>query len=602
MKLRQLPPALAPGDDPRPAHDHGACNRGPGHRARRLLNAPWRALRVAALCVASGCSVHADFAATGGAAGSVSHLWVTVEGIWVATAADTLPESTSGWLQTSLPSPVTLDLATLTPGTLAALATAVSLPAGTYKQVHLVTADSADAIGSSASAAGLTYNSQITVSDTSGTLTTAPLESPVPEGGITIPTDITLSGTLDLGQSSTNPTSTSTSTGSTTSTNSTGSTSSTGSTATLAVTLDGARDVLSYTYGTTTGYILSPVASVADESLAGGISGSVDPSALAAGHGPVAVSAEIPDPGNTHHVVVQRRVVGPDGTFTLYPLPAPSSGTTTYDLVISCSGAETVLLRGIPVSSSAVTSATVAQSTPIVLASASSVYADVSATETPLLPGGARVMFYETVAGSGEIPYGVDGTAVDPVTHRLPGDAFALSMGPLMVGNYASGGPVSFSTAAPLEGNGGYVIGTEGLYRADTLATSPTVVTGTSAAATPVTAPYPRLPAGAVAGTISVVLAAPPGEFDSGFVVVSAGNRVVETTNVGALLNAGGGTVLITHVPGGSALASSTGVPYQVAVRAWLSTNAATSFVRVASTASIVLDNSGTGSVSLQVP
>jgi hypothetical protein len=564
---------------------------------------------VAALCVAAGCSTQTDVAATGGAAGAVSHLYVTVEGVWFSTAADTPPESTSGWLQTTLPSPITIDLATLTPGTLAALATAVSVPAGTYQQVHLATADSADAIVSSASEAGLTYNSQISISNASGTVTTAALESPVPEFGITIPTNITLSGKLDLGQSSTSSTSsststtsTSTSTSSTTSTNSAGSTSSSTSTSTLAVTLDGARDVLSYTYGTATGYILSPVTSVTDESVAGGISGSVDPSALAAGYGPVTVSAEIPDPNNTHHVVVQRRVVGADGSFTLYPLPAPSSGTTNYDLVISCSGAQTVLLRNIPVGSGAVTSAVVAQSTPIVLAAAPTVYADVSSTELPLLPGGARVMFYETVPASGEIPYGIDGTAVDPVTHRLPGDAFALSMGSLMVGDYASGGQVSFSTMAPVEGTGGYVVGTEGLYRADTLATSPTVVTGTSAAPTPVVAPYPQLAAGAVKSTINLALTVPSGEYDSGFVVVSAGNRVVETTNIGALLYAGGGTVTITNLPGGSALASSSGVPYQVAVRAWLSTNAATSFVRVAGTSSVVLGNAGSGSVSLQVP
>ncbi len=245
-----------------------------GHDRRWLRNASWRALRVVALCVVAGCTTQTDVAATGGAAGPVSHLYVTVEGVWFATAADTPPESTSGWLQTTLPSPVTIDLATLTPGTLAALATAVSTPAGTYQQVHLVTADSADAIVSSASDAGLTYNSQISISNASGTVTTAALESPVPEFGITIPTNITLKGTLDFGQSSTSSTTsststTSTSTSSTTSTNTAGSTSSTASTSTLAVTLDGARDVLSYTYGTTTGYILSPVTSVADESLAG---------------------------------------------------------------------------------------------------------------------------------------------------------------------------------------------------------------------------------------------------------------------------------------------------------------------------------------------
>jgi len=346
--------------------------------------------------------------------------------------------------------------------------------------------------------------------------------------------------------------------------------------------------------------VLSPVTSVTDEKNAGAISGSVDPSALAPGYGPIVVSAEVADAAGSHHVVVQRRIVGASGAFALYPLPAPGSGTTRYDLVISSSGADTLIIRGVPIGAAAVTSPVVVQSTPILLTAASAVYANVSAQATRL-PGGARVVFYQTVAASGEIPYAIDGSAVDMLTRRLPGDAFALGNGPLLVGNYAGGGAIGFSTAAPVEGQGGYVVGTEGAYRSDALASAPSLVNGLRSAPTPVLPPYPAVAAGGVAGTIALTLAAPAGEFDSGFVVVAAGNRLVETLDVGTLLAAGGGTINITNLPAGHALAATAGVPYQLAVRAWNSGSPGASLVRVAATSSAVLGDAAQASAAIDL-
>jgi hypothetical protein len=565
-------------------------------------------LALAALGFASGCTLHTDYAATGTAPATASHLWVTVSEIWLSTAADTLPESSSGWVKNTLPTPITLDLAALTPGDLAALVTGVSISAGTYVQVHLVTADSADALTASAQTAGLANNSQITVTAADGTTTTAPLESPVPEGGLTIAANISLAeslstSSLNTSASTASTTSATDTTATTVSTNTTDSTTSASSTpdTVLAVTVDAARDVLSYTYGTTTGYILSPIMSVADESKSGGISGSIDATGLVAGHGPVYVSAEIPDATGTHHAIVQRAVVGSGGSFVLYPLPAPSTGSTDYDLVITCANAETMIVQSIPVSQTAVSGAVVVQTTPIYLTAATPAYADQSATAA-VLPGGARVDFYQTLPASGELPYLIDGTAVDPVSHRLPADAFALGTGVLQVGPYASGATITFAATAPLEGVGGFLVGSEGLYRADTLTTAAAIVTGTSVAPTQVFAPRPLLPTGAVPGTLSLTITAPSGHYDSGFVVVSAGNRVVETTGIASLLAAAGGNVNITNLPAGSALAASGGVPYQVAVRAWNSGDPAASFVRVAATTSVPLGDGGTGSVTLNLP
>ncbi len=592
MSFLKVPAMNLPGreiDEPSTARTTAAR---PSRRAALL---PAGTAVLATLFLATGCTLKSDVVATGSAPGNVSHLWVTVQEVWFATAPDTPPEAAAGWTKSVLPEPITLDLAAIAPATLTALASTVSLPAGTYRQVHLVTADSGATLVTSAQQQGLTTNSSITVADASGTTTTTALESPAPEGGITIPTDLVLAGSFDFGKSA-----------STTSAQSTGGSSGTASTtttstSTLAIMLDGARDVLPYTVGTATGYILSPIATVADEKNSGGISGTVDPSGLAAGYGVITVSAEIPNATNTHHVIVQRRVVGTDGSFTLYPLPAASSGTTNYDIVITSSSAETVIVRDVPISAGDVAKAVAVQATPIVLTAASPVYANVAQTAT-LLPGGARVAFYQTVPASGEIPYAIDGTAVDLVSRRLPGNAFALSSGPLLVGSYATGSTVSLTTLAPVEGEGGYVVGTEGLYRADTLVTGPSVISGTSTAPTPVVAPYPGIAAGGVPGTIALTLTVAVGEFDSGFVVISAGNRVVEAANVSTLLSTGGGTLNIVNLPAGSGLAATTGVPYQVAIRAWNSSSPAATFVRVVSTTSSVLGTSGSAAVSLQLP
>lgn len=562
----------------------------PRHDRLARFTRSGRAALVALAFATTGCTLKADVAATGAAAGNVTHLWITVEEVWLATGADTPPEATAGWVKSVLPTPITFDLATPTPATLTALATAISVPAGTYRQLHLVTADASETLIASASALGLASNSEISITAADGTSNTTPLESPVAGGGITIATDLVLAGSLDAGSSS--PSSTGTTTSGTTAS---------AKTATLAVTLDGARAVLPYSYGTTTGYVLSPIATVTDEKYAGAISGSIDPSALAVGYGPVIVSAEVPDAAGSHHVIVQRRLVGSAGTFSLYPLPAPSSGTTNYDLVISSSGADTVIIRGIPISANPVTSPVVVQSTPIPLIAATAVYANVS-TQALTLPGGARVDFYQTVAASGEIPYLVDSSALDMLTRRLPGDSFALGGGPLTVGNYAGGNLISFSTVAPVEGQGGYVVGAEGAYRRDALATAPSHINGLSGAPTPVLPPFPAVAAGGTAGTIALTLTSPAGKFDSGFVTVAAGNRVVETVNLGTLLAAGGGTINILNVPAGRALASSAGVPYQLSVRAWNSSSPAASVVQVATTTSTVLGDAARASAAIDLP
>jgi hypothetical protein len=530
-----------------------------------------------------GCNAHTDVGTTGAAPADATHMYVTVDEVSFASAADTAPESTTGWIRKTLSHPVVIDLASLEPGSLVTLANNLSIPAGSYLQMHLGLVDSSASLVSAARSAGLDYNAQVDVVDSSGKVTTAALELAVPGEGLTFPISLSLSGRSSSSSSS-----------------SSGSGGSTSSNTTLAVTVDGARDLVAYDYGSRTGYMLSPTTSVGDEKDSGAITGSVDAGKLATSHGPITVSAESLDDSSTHHVIVQRRLVDADGSFTIYPLPASKQGSRTYDLVITCADADTVIVRDAPATAGAVSLSSPVQPTPIVLSPAQKVYVDVG-TQSPAIPAGARVEFYQTLPGGGEVPYLIDGTAVDPLTRQLPDDAFALAGGSIVVGTYAAGGDIAFKTVTPAEGTGGYVVGTSGLYRADTLASDSVVVSGTSSRPTVVPAPYPTIVAGGRAGTLTVSLQAPTSRFDSGLLLASVGNRIVEAADVGTLLAKGGGLVILSNLPAGSTLVPTTGVPYRVSLRAWNSRNAAGTLTSAGSGTSVTLGDFGSSGTAIQI-
>ncbi len=546
----------------------------PVHGPRLALNG---LVAICGLAALAGCNSRSNVTLTGTAPPEAAHLWVTVDALAFATEADTPPESDTGWIREQLSSPVVVDLASLDTGKLVALASNLAIPAGTYQQMQLGLADAGDRLLPAARDLGLDYNAQIEIPKASGAVTKAPLERPVPGTGLTFPVDLTLedrSGAATGGSSTSDVTN-------------------------LAVTLDAARDVVTYAYGSKVGYLLSPSVAVNDLDGAGAITGRVDASALGATRPAITVSAQVEDASGTHHVVVQRREVATDGSFTLSPLPAPKKGTKSYDVVIACAGADTVIIRGVAVARGS--DATVLQPEAIALTSARTVYANTGA-QTPSLPAGTRVEFYQSLSGRGELPYVIDGTALDPLSREFPDGAFALASGFLVSGQYASGAAIVLSTTTPAEGSGAFVVGSAGPYRADTLASSAVDVSGGSNRPTLVKVPYPQLANGGRSGTLTVELRATSGRFNAGFVAVQAGSRLVDTVEVGRLLERGGGTVSIKGLPAGSALAATAGVPYQVAVRAWNSGNPAGTITRVAAPASVTLGDAGTGSLLLQIP
>lgn len=563
-------------------------SRAVGDRSR-----PLALLVISALLCACTARVNVDVEAT--APVNATQLWVTVEQVWFSTAADTLPSAGTGWIKRPLATPLALDLATLSTGTLARLATQLSLPTGTYRQVHLVIDDPAAALTGAASDAGLQYNAQVTTLDAStGVSSLAPLELPVPADGLTIPVQLTISIPLNAELS------TSGAAASTSSTSTSSTASSTTATSSLVVSFDALRELLPYTHGTATGQLLSPVLSVADEAHAGGIHGSLDLSSLASGHAPVLVSAQTPDASGTHHVTVARALVDASGEFTLYPLPVALQGSTTYDVVISGADTTTLIIQQVPVKAGSITSAVALQNTAITLQAATPVYVDLATTAT-LLPGGARIGFYQTLPGAGQLPYLIDSTPVDPVTRHLPGDAFGLSSAPLLVGSYASGATILFATDSPAEGASAFKVASGGLYRQDTFASTPVVVAGSATAPTMLNAPLPQLAAGGTTAALSLQLSAPAGKYDSGFVTASVGGRIVEAASLASVLPGGGGTVTLAGMPAGAGLVATAGVPYALAVRAWKSSDTSNS-VTVTSVSAISLGAGGTTTLTVTVP
>lgn len=527
---------------------------------------------VAALVLLAGCDARTNVATTGTAPEDAAHLWVTVQEVWFATAADTVPEAETGWTREKLSNPVVLDLAAIDAGKLVPLASNVSIPAGDYRQIYLKLADASDRLLDTAREAGLEYNAQIDVKGGSGSVTKRPLELPVPGTGLAIPVDLTFRDSSGSGGED--------------------------GTVNLALTLDAARTVMTYEYGSDTGYLLSPAIRVDDAAKSGSITGSVDMSALSTGHAQVYVSAQRMDDAGDRYELVQRRPVASDGSFTLYPLPAPKSGEKLYDVVISGAGSDTVVVRDVPVTAGS--EATVLQSTPIALASARTVYANVG-EQAPALPAGTRVEFLQTLPGGSERPRVIADTALDPISRELQGGGLGLAAGPIHVGTYVGGNAIALSASTPAEGTGGYLVGSSGAYRQSDLATRTSDVSGGSGRPTIVTVPFPEVATGGRRGTLTVNLLSTPGQYDNGFVAVMAGHEIVETVEIGTLLDRGGGLITIAGLPAGAALAPATGIPYRVAVRAWNSRNAANTLTWSAASRSVNLGDTGVGAFSFQL-
>lgn len=550
---------------------------------------PWlrmTSLGVILLTVAlTGCTVKTTVQATATTSADITHMYVTVQEVWFTSNATNTPTD-DGWVKKILNTPVTVDLAALNDGSLATL-TSMPLAAATYTQMRLVLADSSTTLTSSASDLGLSYNNVVQYVDPSGVSRIVPLEFATPNSSLLLPLSVKLNA---IGSSQFLATS------STTTSSSTTSTANTQATATITMDVDALRNLTLFSFGSQVGALLSPALQAYDASDVGTITGQFDTSAISStaldsAQG-IIVSAEVPNSDDTHYVVIKSTRMNSDGSFTLYPLPVDSTaGSTNYDIVVHGPGVQTLIVSGITVSSN---NTTEVQSSAITLPSSSSFVVN---TNAATVPGGTLVDFYQTLP-SNSLPYLIETTAVNPFSSSFSSD-LSLATGPLVYGAYNSDNLIAFASATAQEGVATYQIVTEAPQR--TTSSFGAKVAGSSAGSTTaldIALPQPALPSGAVARTLSgTINLSAAGKYDTMYVLISRGGQLVDAVNVSASI--GSNTTVnfsVANIPGGTVNSV-----YDVAVRAWNSSDAANTVARVALSNEVDLRGGDATGLSLQL-
>ena len=580
----------------------------------------WIAALAAACAALAGCTSQTNVSMQTSVQAKYTHVWLTVQELWFNTNSAATPDGT-GWNRFPLSTPITVDLATLTAGSLAQIASSLKVPAGTYTQIRLIPVDSSAALTSSAQTAGAQLNAEADYIDSAGTSHQDPLELLNPDKGIGIATTLTIKASLGaLGT----PTVTST-----TSTNSTqcalgdqscmqsttttpvtagASTSSSTTSRSLALTVDGAHDLVQFAYGNQIGVLLNPHAAAYDVSTAGTVRGSIDltnisSSVESSGAVDVEVTAETLSADGSRHVAVKTAQVATDGSFVLYPLLASSSSasTTTYDLVIHGPQIATVVVKSVPVAVGD-PSSTAAVSIGTVAARSATPFTFNLTAGSQALPAGALVNLYQTLPASGEVPYLVDQVAIDPFARSLLTDE-ALPSGAIDSGTYVSGGNVALTTSTPVQGVSTYLVSAQAPLFSD--GTLLTVLAAPSSGSGPVQVTIPTLvpAAGAASGSISVtVTPVQAGKYDRGELILSHDGAIVQTIAIdSALTQNGGATLQVLGIPGGGSASSFDNAVYYVSTRAWLSSNPAGTLQRQTFTSPVDLSAGSLTGLSVNV-
>jgi len=567
------------------------------------------------LCVLAGCSSRANVSMTGATDAQVQSAYVTVQAVWLNKDATALPTD-SGWVGGQLATPLTLDLANITGTALTELLANQLLTPGTYNQLELVLADPSTTLTTSAQAAGLSTNAEVTYLDSTGAAQTIPLEMANPNGILIIPAAISitngslasffaaptssLTSTDDTTATTTSTTSTTT-TGDTTgsTTGDTTTTSSAASTVTLAADIQAVRGLVLFNYGSAVGALLTPTLAAYNTTNAGGLSGQLDLTAVSSdvltGDQGIVATAELLSTDGTRYVGVKSVNVSAGGTFSIYPLPIASSGTTNYDLVIHGPSIQTIIITAIPVTSGTLDTTVSVQPDAITVAAATS-YTENTATGTAIA-GGSTLNFYQSLPAD-TAPHLVESALLNPFTKGLPMD-LSLSSAPLSYGVY-TGSDVTLTLAAPQTGNGNFQLQTEAPWGGSASLSSAVLVSqNASFTTTPISPPAPALPSGSSEGTLSgTVTFTTAGEYDSGFVVVSHNGQVIDAVDLTALASGSPTSVSFTdELPSENPDAT-----YDVTVRTWSSADPTTTLVRTAATSQVDLRSSTAQSLSIAVP
>lgn len=535
-----------------------------GRRPRPARAAALRTGLALTVMLLGGCTVKTSVQVTATTPANVTHLYVTVKELWFTAQSGATPAD-SQWTKKVLSDPVTIDLASLNGGTVQTVGSSTLLGGG-YAQMRLVLADAGGALASSAGDLGLDWNNAVEYVDNAGASHLVPLELANPDGSLLIPLSIKLRNSAITGGSST------------------------ADTATVVVDIDALRSLIVFDYDGEAAAILDPGLQAYDNSKVGTITGTFDLSAISStaigGDRGIIVSAEAADATGQRHYIVKSTRLGGGGSFTLSPLPEDDAGA--YDIVVHGPGVQTLVVTGVTLQAGKTTTL---QDSNITLPASQSFLVNTATA----VPGGTVAGFYQTPPDS--LPYLIDFAAVNPIGGGFSAD-LALASAHLMYGAYNGGSAISFTDSVAEEGAATYGLAANSRWRAPSGFVTVTGASGGSNTAQTVTLPQPGLPDGAIAGTISGTVSFPAaGRYDSLYVIVSRGGRIVDAVDVSSAI-AGKAFVnfSVTNVPAGTA-----NTIYDVSVRAWASRNPASTLVRATFATQADLRQGDAGGLSLQL-
>ena len=532
----------------------------------------------------------------GGASVGIDHLWVTVTGFAMhADASNVYGDGDPGWVVQTLATPVTVDLAdpSLSDGGAISLLKQSVSTLGTYNQLRLLVAPSDPnlTLSASASAKGLLFNDQVQYTDASG-VHVVPLETPDTQAGLRLLTPFNLSA------DTTTPLSIEWNANS--------------SLVRRASTSGADRFALRNELQLYNQQLLTALGDgnlEIDGSIFDSISGQLATTNFCTGashagciHDVVASATSISSDSRFHQDV--RSVnVSATGSFLLYPLPSQS----LYDVVIRGGNMQTIVVHNVFVDPTGLL-----KPAPTSLSSAATPLVPVLDTSeravtvtNALVPGGSRVFFGQTVAGSGgttaDIPYAIASGSADPATGNLL-YAVTLPGGPLHYASFdtttdGNGVPPAFTTVTPTEGAAAWTVWSQG-----TLATTTSAATILAAAATTVAAPNPVARTEFVTGTLTVTLSGTPGgSADHAEIIVSNDGGTVGIVDVSSLLASHGGSATVS-VPSGTSTAAPAAAVYGVALRTWVGGSDTTTARWSHSAAPVDMSANTTANVALLLP
>jgi hypothetical protein len=209
------------------------------------------------------------------------------------------------------------------------------------------------------------------------------------------------------------------------------------------------------------------------------------------------------------------------------------------------------------------------------------------------------VAFYQTLSASGEVPYVIEASPIDPFNQNLANPQ-TLSAGTLDSGTYISSGAtitvVSTAASEAKAGTGTYQVAATAPLYADGMLGIPVSAPATAGTIPVATVAGLSLASGSTAASLSATVSpATRSKYDHGELLVSNGGQLVASAALDTVL-AGGGTVQVTGIPGGTPASL-----YYLTVRAWNSSDPSGTLTRQFYSTPVDLRSASSASAQLTV-